>query len=258
MSEEEIRENLHFFTEGLSGPRSRPCTVLVLSGVGVAARADTPAVLDFAGRLGVTHRTLHVGGEDLERLDVRQLVGRVDTLVVPVQPGPGGDVRLGAQTLRICAEAGVRVVANTVLTSHALDGLVPASRAIARAAPSHATFTYPFPTGGNASSQVPPVKAVLAALGPAVGELQRAGVSVSVKGLPACYLGPMASLVSRSANRWYVDADHQKESAILFFPGVVRFHKDETCRFCSLDARCDGFFATYLRRPGFPALAPPQ
>jgi hypothetical protein len=53
-----------------------------------------------------------------------------------------------------------------------------------------------------------------------------------------------------------VDADHQAESALLFFPDVVRFHKADVCRFCSANGNCDGFFATYLRRAGFPALQP--
>ncbi|HJN75250.1 MAG TPA: hypothetical protein QGF58_15080 [Myxococcota bacterium] len=256
MTEAEIRDNLRFFTEGLSGPRSKPCRVLVLSGVGVAARPDTPEVLEAARGLGLRHVTLHVGVEDLEGLDVGRLAGVVDTLVVPVQPGPTGAVRLGAMALRACRDAGIDVVANTVLSENALPSLQPAARAIARAGPRSATFTYPFPISGNTSSEVPRIAAVIAALGPAVGELERGGVSVTIKGLPACYLGEMSRLCTRSANRWYVDADHQREDAILFFPGVVRFHKGEACRFCSLDSACDGFFATYLRRPGFPALSP--
>ena len=254
MSEAEIRDNLDFFTRGLSGPRSRPCRVLVLSGVGVAAREDTPEVLDEARSLGLEHIVLHAGVEDLEQLDVARFAGRVDTLVVPVQPGPGGAIGLGTSALRRCREAGLDVVANTVLSSNALRSLAPAARAIAAAAPRSATFTYPFPISGNTSSEVPRIAAVTAALGPAVGALERAGVQVAIKGLPACYLGEMARLCTRSANRWYVDADHQKQDAILFFPGVVRFHKDDSCRFCRLDGDCDGFFATYLRRSGFPPL----
>jgi hypothetical protein len=53
-----------------------------------------------------------------------------------------------------------------------------------------------------------------------------------------------------------VDADHQCDEALLFFPDVVAFHKDEVCRFCPGDSACDGFFATYLRRAGFPPLRP--
>ena len=90
----------------------------------------------------------------------------------------------------------------------------------------------------------------------ASGILTRAGVGISLKGLPICYLGDLGKHVNRSGNRWYVDADHQKSEAILFFPGGVSFTKDEACRFCVANDRCDGFFATYLRRPGFPALEP--
>jgi hypothetical protein len=51
-----------------------------------------------------------------------------------------------------------------------------------------------------------------------------------------------------------VDADHQLDEALLFYPDVVAFTKTDVCRFCSADSTCDGFFATYLRRDGFPAL----
>lgn len=256
MSPSEIRENLRFFTEGLSGPRSKPCRVLVLSGVGVAARSDTPELLGLARGLGLEHVTLHAGVEDLDGLDVARFAGLTDTVVVPVQPGPGGAVRLGAQALRRCREAGVDVVANAVLSQNALSALLPAARAIAAAQPRSATFTYPFPISGDRASAAPPVPAVVAALGPAVRELERCGVRVGIKGLPACYLGEMSRLCARSANRWYVDADHQKEDAILFFPGVVRFHKEDACRFCRADGACDGFFASYLRRPTSPPLSP--
>jgi hypothetical protein len=87
-------------------------------------------------------------------------------------------------------------------------------------------------------------------------KLSDAGVRVAVKGLPACYLGEWKHLAGRTANRWYVDADHQLDRALLFFPDVVAFHKGEACRFCPADGACDGFFATYLRRPGFPPLRP--
>ena len=258
MSTQEILDNLAFFTTGMSGPRSQPCTHLVLSGVGVASRADTPQVLAEAKSLGLESVVLHAGGEDLDRFDPAHLAGSVDVVVVPVQPGPGGAVNLGTRAIAACKAQGIDVVSNTVLSEAALRALVPAARAMARAAPSAATFTYPFPIGGNRSAEVARPAAVLAALGPAVGELERAGVRVAVRGLPACYLGPLARLAGRSANRWYVDADHQQGDAILFFPEVARFHKSDGCRFCALDGECDGFFATYLRRPGFPPLTPTQ
>lgn len=255
MSAEEVLDNVRYFTVGLDTPRSRPCEGLILSGVGVASRVDTPAALDAARGWGVRSTTLHVGAEDLENLDLERLHGRVDALVVPVQPGPaGGGLQQGAAALRRCQGAGFRTVASTTLSAHAVPELLPAARAIAAAAPHGATFTWPFPIAGNTSVHVPGLGAALQALGAAVPVLEAAGVRVDIKGLPACYLGGLRRLVRRSVNRWYVDADHQRGEAILFFPDVVRFTKAETCRFCALDGACDGFFATYLRREGFPPL----
>jgi hypothetical protein len=86
--------------------------------------------------------------------------------------------------------------------------------------------------------------------------IDAAGVTARIKGLAACHLGDQAHRLAKTENRYYVDADHQQDQALLFFPDVVRFFKDDACRYCNLDGACDGFFATYLRRPGFPPLQP--
>lgn len=258
MSAEEIEANLRFFTEGQTGPRTRPATTLVLSGVGVVSRAETPALLDLARTLGVERVVLHCGTEDLERLEPALFRDRVDVLVLPVQPGPSGGSIAGTRALGRSRAAGLTVASNTVLTPAAVPHLEASARAIAAAGPGRHTYTWPFPIAGNASSHVPGVRAAVRSLEQAVRVLERGGVVVGVKGLPGCYLGGLARLLWKSANRWYVDADHQCGGAVLFYPEVARFHKDEACRFCSLDPACDGFFSTYLRREGFPALAPVQ
>ena len=86
--------------------------------------------------------------------------------------------------------------------------------------------------------------------------LDRAGVSVSVKGLPACYLGSDGRRLARTTNRWYVDSEHQCADALLFFPGVTTFYKAEVCRYCAADYRCDGFFKSYLALDGARPLSP--
>lgn len=257
MSPEEVLANLRYFTEGLRGPRTSPCTRLVLSGVGVAGRADTPDAIAAARAWGIEHVVLHVGSEDLEPLGVSRYQGLVDLVIVPVQPSSaGGALQAGVRAVRQCQAAGLPVVANTVLSPTALDELPTVARALAAAQPRGAAFTFPFPIDGNSSVHLPGLSAVLRALDAAVPVLEAAGVNVDIKGLPGCYLGRLSTRIRRSANRWYVDADHQQSEAILFFPGVVSFTKAEGCRFCRLDGQCDGFFATYLRRSGFPALVP--
>lgn len=257
MSTDEVLANLRFFTLESRGPRTLPCRGLVLSGVGVASREDAPALVDAAREWGVERVILHAGGEDLETLRVEPWRGRVDVLVVPFQPVEvGGGVATGARTVRTCRDLGLRVSVNTVLNGRAVECLPAVARSVARVRPDEVTFTYPFPITGSDGTNPPPVARTLSALREAIRILEVEGVQPRVKGLPACFLGEERRFLGRSGNRWYVDADHQKGQALLFFPEVVAFHKEEVCRFCAEDPRCDGFFATYLRRPGFPALNP--
>ena len=255
MSPKELLKNIRFFTEGLSGPRTAPCTGLVLSGVGVGSREDVPEAIELARSLGVGSIVLHIGGEDLASLDVGRFKGYVDTLVIPVQPESGRLVDV-SRVIHAARDSELTVAANTVLTANALPALQRAARSIAKVKPGSLTFTYPFPINGNEATSAPTPPRVMSALKPVFPILDKAGIRVQVKGLPACHLGPEASRLGKTQNRYYVDADHQEEHALLFFPDVVRFHKADVCRFCSANDTCDGFFATYLRRDGFPALQP--
>ena len=251
----ELRQNLEHFTEGMKGPRTRPCTTLVLSGVGVASREDVPELIDRARAWGVGTVVLHAGVEDLESFDASRFEGRVHRMVVPVQPGRGGAaLQHGRRVIAASQEHGMVVTASTQLTALAVPRLETVGRVIRSVGPSSAVFTYPFPISGNTASEVPGVRAPVQALERVVGPLETAGLQVDLKGLPICYLGALARRVRRTSNRWYVDADHQCGDALMFFPDVVAFTKTEACRFCSADASCDGFFATYLRRSGFPPL----
>lgn len=257
MTPDELLGNLRFFTEDMRGPRTAPCTTLVLSGVGVASRADLPALMDQARDWGVSTVVLHAGAEDLEGFDADRFSGRVDRMVVPVQPSRGGAaLQQGRRVIRICQDLGIRVTASTQLSALAVPKLETVGRVIGAAGPESAVFTYPFPIAGNTSSEVPGVRATVEGLARIVPALERAGTRVDLKGLPACYLGELATRLRRTTNRWYVDADHQCAEGLMFFPDVVAFTKSEACRFCPADGRCDGFFATYLRRSGFPDLAP--
>jgi hypothetical protein len=257
MSAEEVVANIRHFTAEQQGPRGVPCTALVLSGVGVTAREDAPAALALARELGIRRVILHAGGEDLDHLDVAAWAGRLDVLVLPLQPDAvGGGLVAGTRAVRAAREAGVRVSVNTVLDPRAVDRLDAVARSISRVRPDEVTFSYPFPINGGEGADPSPIPRTVAALQGAVDVLAALGITPRIKGLPACYLGRVRPFLGRSANRWYVDADHQRDRALLFFPEVVSFTKEELCRFCACDDRCDGFFATYLRRPGFPPLDP--
>jgi len=255
MSAEEVLENIQYFTAGLRGPRTQPCSGLVLSGVGVASRDDTPAAMRLAREEGIERVVLHVGVEDLDGLELTRFGDGLNTLVVPVQPD-GGILISAAKAITTARTSGLQVSANTSLTAKVLQALPTIARVLASAKPNTMTFTYPFPINGSEAAQAPPPSRTLASLRPALDTLDAAGIRTYIKGLPACHLGGDAHRLGKTGNRWYVDADHQQAEALMFFPDVVSFHKDESCRFCSLDESCDGFFATYLRRQGFPPLRP--
>lgn len=257
MTTDEVLASLRYFTVESRGPRTAPCVGLVLSGVGVASRDDSPLILERAREWGIERVVLHAGGEDLDSFTASRWRGRVDVLVIPMQPAEmGGELASGARAVRECREQGIRVAVNTVLHWRAVECLPAVARSILRVRPDEVTFTYPFPITGADGANPPPIARTLVALREVFRLLEVEGVAVRVKGLPACYLGPDRGFLGRSQNRWYVDADHPKSQALMFFPDVVAFSKEEICRFCAEDGRCDGFFATYLMRPGFPALNP--
>lgn len=255
MSEDELIENIRFFTK--EDPRAFPCTGLVLSGVGVTTREDIPDLIKFSRDRGINRVILHVGGEDLENFNVQPWQNLVDVLVVPIQPVEvEGGLSAGAKAVTSCQDFGLKVAVNTVLNSRAIEKLLAVARAISRIKPDEVTFTYPFPINGSESNLTPPIARTVKLLTEAIEMLERASIRPRIKGLPACYLGEHYRLLGRSYNRFYVDADHQLNEALYFFPDVVSFQKEEICRFCSQDQNCDGFFATYLRRSGFPPLEP--
>lgn len=251
MPTEEVLANLRFFTE--ASTRGRPVDAVVLSGVGAASRPDLDQIVASARALGITRVTLHAGVEDLD--DLRPGALPVDLMVLPLQVGESGaTLAAAAAALQACRERGIAAVANTQLVPAALPALPAVARVARRTAVRGLSFTYPFPVDGVAAADVPPPPRAVAAVRAVMPEL--AGLPVTIKGLPACFLGELADRAGRTQNRWYVDADHQLQKALLFFPDVVAFYKDEDCRFCARADRCDGFFATYLRRPGFGRLRP--
>jgi hypothetical protein len=255
LSRGELLANLEHFTVGQRGPRTAPCTGLVLSGVGLLSSPDTAPVLERARALGIERVILHAGREDLDGFEATAWAGLVDALVVPLQPDTGRSLDAAARAVAACRALGIQVAVNTSLAGAAIAQLDRVAALVASLAPDSCTFSYPYPSG--AEQPAPPLpRALLPALGAAVAALESAGAEPRIKGLPACYLGPLAPRLQPSSNRWYVDAEHQRAEALLFFPDVLGFHKADACRFCARDDRCDGFFAAWLSLPGFPALEP--
>ncbi len=175
LSREEILANLHWFTEGQRGPRTAPCTALVLSGIGLLAHHDTRPVLRHARALGMDHLVLHASPDDLPGFRAEPWRGLVDVLVAPLQPGRGdGVLESGAEAIDSCQRAGIRVSVNTVLHASALPGLPSVVEIVTRLQPDTFTFTFPFPTDGNQPTPPPPNLA-LPTLAAAIAALEASG-----------------------------------------------------------------------------------
>jgi hypothetical protein len=238
LSPSELEANLRWFTR--TGPRGRPVQGLVLSGIsdwGAEHGWATLAAAVREARQGSVRRVVgHVDGRDLQALLSSELLPQINQLAVAVRSPEEVPTALpGALDLVIPLEASV------------LPGLLDLTRAAMGASPHKLVFTWPFPGGLEAP---PPAAQVADALVPAVGLLRSSAVPFGIKGLPVCALGGVledpAAHVSRSGNRWYVDAEHQLDRALLFLPDVLRFSKRESCRFCEACDRCDGVAEQWL------------
>lgn len=253
MSAEEVQANLRHFTVGMRGPRSRSCTGLVLSGSGLATRPELPELVAAARAEGIERVVLHIEPDELPALQTEQWRGRAELLVLPLAHAHLPQAEEAVERARA---AGLQLATHTVLDAAALQGLDAVAHALLRLRPARHTFTFPFPTDPDTVAAAPDAIAAAAALEALLPTLVDAGLQIGIKGLPACYLDRTRPLLGLTGNRWYVDADHQLDRALLFFPDVVAFHRGDACRFCAAADRCDGFFAAWLRRPGAPALRP--
>lgn len=236
LDDDEVRDNVRCFTVERRGPRTRPCRALVLAGVDLAGRHGLGDVLADARGWGVERVVLHVGHGDRAALGASPVARHVDAVAMTVADDDLADVAALARRLDVTA-----VVRLDAATLPRLAGL---ARGLAAVRPSRVVLTWPFP----GDEEPPHADRVAAALPEAVRALDAAGVSCGIKGLPACRLGDLGARLWRSGNRWYVDADHQRDRALLFFPDVVRFARTEECRFCAISDRCDGAPEAWLRR----------
>lgn len=239
LTDAEVLESLRFFTEGQRGPRARPCVAVVLSGLdGERATSLGPAIA-AARAWGVRRIVLHVDGEGVAPIAV-DVVTRV--------------VRTASDVARLGAWQGVERQAVLLLEVGGLEGLEARVRELISAGVGRVALSWPFPPAA-VPAPVGEVQALLDVIGPL---LDAGGVPWTIKGLPACLAGAHAARTTRTANRWYVDADHQGERALLFRPDILRLHKPELCRFCDLDGSCDGVAEAWVRQGHVRALLPIQ
>jgi hypothetical protein len=210
---DEVRDNLRWFTHGRRGPRTSPCVRLVLTGA-LDGVDGLPQVIDEAHSFGVDRVVVHgaAPGSRLYQLaDERIARAPVAGATVVLRIGDDWDITQ-----------------------------------VAGAMPARVVLTWPFPPGN-----APELGAVSSSLVYAVEVLDRAGIPVGIKGVPTCLLPPplrSPARAWRSGNRFYVDADHQRGDALMFFPDVVRWSKADACRYCPHDLICDGVAAAWLEQ----------
>lgn len=236
LSAAELRSNVHHFTAARSGPRSVPCTALVLSGVDLERRDDLAELVDTARGWGIARVVLHLGRGDRDALRASPLRSRIDEAVIGVWR------QTDLADVAALTRSGLPITAVLSLDAPTLARLASLASALAALRPARVVLTWPL--GG---SPPPHAARVAQAVREPLAQLTGAGVAVRVKGLPVCLLGPDAPPAHRTRNRYYVDAEHQRDQALLFFPQVVRFAKGDDCRFCAVTRRCDGVPEPWVR-----------
>jgi len=228
LTDNEVLENIRWFAG--PSPRARSVRSLVLSGFTSARLARVSALVAAARDAGSDPVTLHVP------------VALVDSL-------PSIDAVI---SVAVRSEAEAAAVRKAVRVTLPLDarGLASLPQVLdSLADPASVTLLWPLPGPGVAP---PPAAAeVVGTIRAALPALARH--QWGVKGLPPCALAPLSSDVPdlserlrRSANRWYVDADHQGAAALTFRPDLVRTAKRDGCRFCAVEPRCEGVAEPWL------------
>jgi hypothetical protein len=226
---DEILANARWFAIDRVGPRADPVRKLVLSGV--TAIAGWQELLPALRAMGIGQVAIHDA-------PVADVVG----------------VDRWANLVERPADAAAGATAAVPLRGEVLAALPAIAAQCVAAGVSSVSLTLPFQPDKDGE-----LAAIAAALAGPVAALRAAGVPVVVKGIPACFLvnlpdGP--ALARRTSNRWYVDADHQRDRALLFLPDVARFAKTDDCRHCAVVTRCDGIADGWLRGGGVDRLRP--
>lgn len=237
LTDDEIVANIRHFTEGRRGPRSRPCTALILAGLEPGRAGRLSGVLDQAHAWGIRHVTLHADAAVAQEA-VAALGPRVSALALTLRAPTDADV------IASIREAGVHVAVVVLLEEGRLDAVDALLEPLAVQRPDRVVLTWPYPPLGRPA----PAALAGATCGRALEWLTTRGLSAKVRGLPPCVVPGTEDGVHRSRNRFYVDAAHQRDDALLFHPDIVRFGRQDVCRFCSVADRCEGVPDEWLNR----------
>jgi len=238
LTAEEVRSEMHHFTVARRGPRTKPCHTLLLSGFPLEDDELGSAISDRQ-RYEWRRMTLHLESGQRHALQKSRCFAAIDTVSLRIRSEED------LADLSALRRAGKPVTAVILLDDDGLSSLERWTSSLLQNPTVRLVLSWPFPS--ESGRLPPPAEQVLPRIRPMVNRLTTSGVQVGIKGLPACVLGEFHPLVWKSANRWYVDADHRGDGALLFFPGVVRFLHPDECRFCAVNHRCDGVVEAWCR-----------
>ncbi|MEC7983726.1 MAG: hypothetical protein VX278_01100 [Myxococcota bacterium] len=224
----EIDENFQYFRQTLNTTRTKPCTSLTLTGLQEESAESLLAIEKLIQQYAFSYVTCHI---DTKSQQILHNISSVDRISVAIQDPKQLDLydfpRFDPQKLRF----------TIVLNRHNLPVIQRIYQWLQPYSQGSIYFLYPFPLS-KMIMQSAPNPAVLDQM------LRDLPEDITIAGIPPC-LNKRASL-KQTSNRWYVDADHQKDKALLFFPDLLRYYKSDSCRFCRLNTQCDGFFQQYL------------
>ncbi len=245
---EEFENNLQYFQRGLDTPRSIPCTSLTLSGLPVESTRYFEA-LQHCSNFQFT--TLHLGSTASWDC-LRPYQSLFDRLVLSAGPSTKDfDVDAIPPWAMDKVQFIVSLTGDPLTLEQWLESFLP--WAFKHHIP--VTFSHPFPLSEVKPLSPSSIVGLFQWLSPLLDNLQSSkNGHIQVKGIPPCLISSLHKnatnihISSKTSNRWYVDADHQCDEALLFFPDLLQFHKDDQCRFCTLNTQCDGFFLSYLKQ----------
>ncbi len=234
----EVVGNARFFAR--PGPRERAVRRVVLSGVPLAWVGGTLASMVTELRSTGLSVVLHVSPAAVSGV-VAVVPEDVQVALAAREPA---DLEAFADLPR-----GRSVQITVPLYEEVLARLPALLEACRRPSVGRVTLFWPYPAPG---SPPPPAASMV------VAALERVHHTLGllpwgIKGIPLCAVQPLETRmkvrdrVGLSANRHYVDADHQRDRALLWRPDLVRLAKIDTCRFCKWDHRCDGVSDEWLR-----------
>lgn len=233
LSPEAFLENLQYFRIGLDGPRSIPCTSLTLSGL----PHDTVPYLSHLQTVKFDYVVAHIDHASVDWHMLHPFDQQIHRFAIPIQ-------KEALESLyKIPTWALLKSTFILVLTSDLPDIFKEIQHSLPQW---HSlVFSYPFPLGTQSSWSPQDCQNWLIQQQTFLQNLPYAPI---IKGLPSCLMQSPFVLHSKTSNRWYVDNAHQQTQALLFFPDITCFYKDDQCRYCRFDQQCDGFFTEYLSR----------